>query len=264
MIFQSQIPPALAENFPTNGYEINGTLKIVLIFFMFTLFFIGWFYAQKAELRNIKMVEKTRALFALFYGFARIFFLLAVRINQGAQYDFWTNLGYLFGFGGLTMYVFSLEKYSLNRIPIFTLYGIIVTFLTLTAFENFIPGIQTFRAAIMPVIYFSSGLLGLFIFFLYLELLSKFPGALRKRTSYEILGVIFFAIGILFDGQYILSDPTVPLFYKEVIGPLLIMMGLVMVAIAHNTAERLLPITIIFAIVLAYLFLSHIGEFYQR
>lgn len=146
---------------------------------MFILFAIGWVYEQKAELRNIKMVERTRALFTLFYGFARIFFLAAVRIDAGTQYDFWTNLGYLFGFGGLTMYVFSLEKYSLSRIPIFTLYGIAVTFLTLTAFENFIPGIQTFRAAIMPVIYVSSGLLGLFILFLYIELLSNYYRSFR-------------------------------------------------------------------------------------
>jgi hypothetical protein len=261
--FVFQIPESLNENFPNNSIGINGTLKIILMGLLLILSVISWNSAKNAELKNIKMVEKTRALFALLYFFARLFFYLAVRYNEGLNYDFWTNMGYLAGFGGLTMYVFSLEKYSLSRIPIFTLYGIAITFLTLTAFENLIPGIQTFRESIMPVIYFSSSLLGLFLIYLYIELLSKFPGKLRKRTSYEIMGVIFFAIGLFFDGQYILSNPSVPMYYKEVIGPLLIMMGLIMVAIAHTTAEKLLPITLIFAAVLAYMFLAHLGEFYQ-
>ena len=59
-----------------------------------------------------------------------------------------------------------------------------------------------------------AGLLGFFILLLYIELLSKFPGSLRKRTSYELLGAIAFVIGLLFDGQVIVSNPTVPMFYK--------------------------------------------------
>ena len=39
------------------------------------------------------------------------------------------------------------------------------------------------------------------------------------------------------------------------------MMGLFMVGLAHYTAEKLLPITIVFAVVLAYLFLSLLVEF---
>jgi hypothetical protein len=254
----------MQENFPNNCEGINGTLKICLIFFLFIAAALQWYMSSKAEMRNIKMVDRTRAVFAFCYGFARIFFYWAVKLDQGASYDFWTTMGYVFGFGGLTMYVFSLEKYSLSRVPIFTLYGVIVTILTLTVFENFIPGIQMFRSTIMPVIYVSAGLLGFFILLLYIELLSKFPGSLRKRTSYELLGAIAFVIGLLFDGQVIVSNPTVPMFYKDVIGPLLIMMGLFMVGLAHYTAEKLLPITIVFAVVLAYLFLSHIGEFYAK
>jgi len=257
-----QIPQGIVENFLNYATGINLILWEFFIGALFLWAIISWINANKAELENVKKTEKTRAFFGLMYGFSRIWFLIGVLHNGGAEYDFWTNMGYLFSMIGLTVYIAGIERYTLRQIPAFTLFGIISVVLTLTGFEGLIPGLSNLRRDILVFVSIASGILAVILAYLYIKLISKFPGNLRKRTSYELLGILFFVLGIIMDGEFFLSNPTIPLFYKEIIPPIMATMGIIMVTIAHNTAEKLLPITIIFAIVLIYLFLSHLGEFY--
>jgi hypothetical protein len=163
---------------------------------------------------------------------------------------------------GLTIYIGGIERYTLRQIPIFMLFGIISTIITLTGFEGFIPGLQNLRSDILVYTSVASAILALILLYLYIQLISKFPGKLRKRTVYELLGIIFLVLGIIMDGEFFISNADIPLYYKEIIPPVMATMGVIMITIAHNTAEKLMPITIAFAIVLIYMFLSHLGEFY--
>jgi hypothetical protein len=258
-----QIPDAIQREFPGYCQGLNLILWEIFIGSLFMWALVSWINANRAELENIKKTEKTRAFFGLMYAFSRIFFIFGVVLNDGAQYDFWTNMGYLFSMIGLTVYISGIERYTLNAIPIFTLFGIISSIITLTGFENLIPGLSALRKDILVFVAIASAVLTIILAYLYIQLISKFPGSLRKRTSYELLGIIFFVLGIIMDGEWFLSSPTNPLFYKEIIPPIMATMGIFMVSIAHNTAEKLLPITIVFGIVLVILFLSHIGDFYS-
>ncbi len=260
MLFQ--IPDDMLEHFPNDNQGINLQLKIVFTAVLFLWGIISWVKSNRAELENIQKVEKTRAVFGFSYALCRIAFILATNHQEGAHYDTWITTGYFFGLAGFTAFVYGIEKYQLRQVPIFTLYGVIATFLTLTVYEGFLPGFHMVRETITPIVYVSSAVLAMVLLLLYGQLISKFSGKLRKRTSYELLGMVFFVLGVVLDGRYVVTSPHIPMFYKEVIPPLMGAMGIVLVTFAHYTSEKLLPLTIVFSIILFAIFLMRIDEFY--
>jgi hypothetical protein len=253
-----QIPEGTPVEYNTGWNIILWELVIISLILLLPL---GYRSASKSDLENVRKVERGKGWFGFLYAWGRLFFIFALTINNGNSYDLLTMVGYVFSMIGLTMLIFTYERYKLSKRGVFfSLLGGIASFITLTGFD-IIPGIFLERNQISFIIAVASTVLLLLIANLYFNVAEKFPGQLRQRTIYEFYGLIMVVFGIILDGEKVITNPVVPLFFKLIYPPLMALFGVWLVIISHDGqpwAYKSLALSA--TIVLFALFIMHLEE----
>lgn len=210
MISQGNIP--ITD--PAGHYE-GGNL-VLWILFTVVLFASGTYFlirALRSEVAAQKKTEVGHALFCYLYGVARIFFIFAFHLNGGWDYDLYCSIAYTFGMAGYTSLVIVMERYLLERKPIFSIIGIIITAVSPIGMLGEI------RETILLLVVIGSAVMGIALVLLYGILIRQSTGALKTNALLGLVGILVFITGIIMDGQFFLALEAVPSWVKLFLAP---------------------------------------------
>ncbi len=175
--------------------------SIVLLFFAGILFLIK---GHKSELKSQKMMQVGNALFAIFFGLTRILFIVAVYEEYAGRhnYDFYTTLGYITALIGLIFWMFVLERYMIRKTKmIFTIIAIVSFFIAMIALSGIIE-----RRAAVTLIYAILPFSLVIILMLYIFLIVKTTGEIRKKAIYQLLAIVLMLIGHFMDSEFFITN----------------------------------------------------------
>ena len=211
-----QIPPEVYNIFPEHYQGIN---LVLWILFTVELFIFGVLFLLK--IRGIdntvqRKIEWGHAEFMLFYGLCRVFFILMIHINNAQDYDFYCTIAYFWGTLGFTSLVYSLEKYALQRKPILSLFGYAGTMFAVVGMI-----FTQVRELVLITVMLVSVVMMCVILFIYIFLIRNTSGVLRIRTVVAIVSMVLLGTAITADGQFVLANPAVPLFVKNLVVPVI-------------------------------------------
>ncbi len=210
--------------FQENGsIEVDTLLFIILIVLLFGCFSLFLIKSLKLEMKSQKRVFLGYGLFLLLYGFARLFFLVAMLCGnffEGCR-DFYLTLGYFVGIVGVIFIIYIMETYLLKTKKILTFISISVSIITLIA----LMGLTT-REIANQMIYFLLPSVILAVCFSYIYLIIKTPGSSRRKALWALIGII-----VLFFGHLINTHEFRILFPVEqiasILSPIVIMIGVI-------------------------------------
>ncbi|MFO8017185.1 MAG: hypothetical protein R6U96_00995 [Promethearchaeia archaeon] len=187
-------------------------LWIISIGLLFLAFFLFLMKGREIDLKSSKMVFFGYAVFTLFFGLTRIFFIFGVRNSE--YYDFYTTVGYISSLIGIIFWLYILETYMITKTKKIFLIVTLITFGI--ALVSLIGGADRYIAltmmyTLLPV---SIGV----VFFLYIYIIIKGTGAVRKNAAWLLVGLIFITIGNMMDTElFVSSFPAFPLEIPPVI-----------------------------------------------
>ncbi|MHA1334831.1 MAG: hypothetical protein ACTSPW_03665 [Promethearchaeota archaeon] len=163
----------LPEAYQGIGY-LQGTsliLWLISIGIFFTSFVLFILKALKLEMKSQKKIFQGYGIFSLFFGITRIIFIIGVYIPE--QYDFYTTLGYITGILGILYWLYVIETYLItNTKKIFMLLPFAIVA----------------------------------IFMLYIYLIIKTTGIVRKRTIWLVIGLVILVIGYIMDTELFVGN----------------------------------------------------------
>lgn len=175
--------------------------------------------APKVELKSQKMHYIAFGFFSLMFGITRVLFITAVFIPD--YYDFFTTLGYITSLTGIIFFLYVLETYLVQKTKRIFFYISLVMFVSSTI--ALFGGASRYLALqiqyiLLPIV------LGA-VAILYIYLIVKTTGTLRKKIIGILLGMIFIALAQILDGEaFISAFPTFPF----VIAPLVLIGGTIL------------------------------------
>ncbi|MBD3354055.1 MAG: hypothetical protein GF364_21415 [Candidatus Lokiarchaeota archaeon] len=189
------------------------------------LFFIR---TKKSRIDIQKGLLLGLAIFCLLFSLMRVAYILSIHMpgdGSGEVYDFWTLMGYICGLSGFGGVLFGIERYVVKKtkysLSIFTFAVVIFGIIALTGNINrelvmsFVYAIVLVDAALMAIIY--------------IGLIQKTTGVIRKRTAAALIGVVALVVSTALDSQVglaILGNLYVP--------PLLAIMGILLITIVQR------------------------------
>jgi len=136
------------------------------------------------------------SFFLLLLTLQRVAYIIAVKM-VGADYNFWTNLGYIFSLAGMTCFFLGIEKSVIRKtkflLSLTTLIGVLVGLLALI---GILP-----RDISMIITYIISTLATVIIIVLFAWMISKSAGSIRKKSFITFIGVV-----VLFAAPYYTPD----------------------------------------------------------
>lgn len=168
------------------------------------------------------------SIFFLLFSFMRISYCLAVILpassTPGEVYDFWTNLGYIFGLSGLVGFLYGIEKYIIKKTKfLLTIFSIIVVCAGILSMLNILNRIIV-MGFVYVIVLADAGI----ILFLFLGLAIKSTGVVRKRTFFVFLGIFFLLLAIALDSQVALAITN-----NLYIAPIINIIGLIILMTAQ-------------------------------
>ncbi|MHA1720586.1 MAG: hypothetical protein ACTSWX_08565 [Promethearchaeota archaeon] len=159
------------------------------------------------------------SFFLLLLSMQRVAYIISIKI-AGADYNFWTNLGYICSLAGMTSFFFGIEKSAIKKtrylLSVISFLGVIVGSLSLINILD--------RNISMKITYIISTLATIIIIFLFAWMISKSTGIIRRKSIITFVGVIVLFVGIMMDSELVYGGlwPTMPL----VLPPILNSIGL--------------------------------------
>ncbi len=248
---------------PGYGSGLNLIMWAVVILLLFMMLPLGLNAARKQEFEHLRKAEIARGAFGFFYGMARMFFMFGHNLNNGKNFDFWVILGYVFSMIGLSWLIFTYEYYKLGRkAPFFTSLGLVAAFISLTGFDDLIPGFRNVpRENILGIISGTATVLISLIAYVYFKTMERFPGKLRTRTFYEFIGLVIMLLGIIFDGQLFITQEGSPMFYRLYLPAVMAVVGVILINLAHDGKRWMFRSFALLGIILVFgLFVAHVHE----
>jgi hypothetical protein len=145
-------------------------------------------------------------------GGTRILFIIGFYIPD--SYDFYTLLGYISGTSALIFWIYVLEKYLVKKTKkIFTLITLVSFSFSILALFNIID-----RSIALNLQYILLPFAIAVILILYLYLIKKTTGTVRKKAVGILIGLALVLIGQVMDGETFISAlPTFPLLVAPII-----------------------------------------------
>jgi hypothetical protein len=145
------------------------------------------------------------SIFFLLFSFTRIAFILAVLLPasgvEAEVYNFWTNLGYIFGLLGLVGFLYGIEKYIIHKTKfILTIFSIIVVCAGILSMLNILER-ETVMLFVYVIVLVDAGI----VMILFLGLAIKSTGVVRTRTFFVFLGIFLLLAAIALDSQVALA-----------------------------------------------------------
>jgi hypothetical protein len=127
--------------------------------------------------------------------------LLPASTIPGEVYDFWTNLGYIFGLSGMVGFLYGLEKYIVKKTKfLLTIFSIIVVITGILSMFNILNRI-TVMAFVYAIVLVDAGI----ILILFIGLAIKSTGVVRKRTFFVFFGIFLLLLAVALDSQVALA-----------------------------------------------------------
>jgi len=166
------------------------------------------------------------SLFLLLLALQRVAYIISVKMS-GADYDFWTNLGYVCSLAGMMCFFLGIEKSVIRKtkylLSLTTLIGVLIGLLALF---NILP-----RDISMKITYIISTLATVIIIVLFGWMISKSAGSIRKKSLITFIGVVVLFAGIMMDSELVYGGlwPTMPL----IIPPILNSIGLITITLTN-------------------------------
>ena len=184
-----------------------------LLFFTFIMFMHS---RTRIEMKSQKMMYIGYGLFALFFGLTRLAFIAGFYFPD--DYDFYTTLGYILAISGMLCWLYMLETYLIKKTKrmffLIMLIGFVVALISLLG--------QASRYFALQIIYIIAPFAIAVILFLYLFIIVKTTGTIRKKAIWVLVGLIFLTIGYLMDSEMFVGNfPWVPL----EVAPILMIVG---------------------------------------
>ncbi len=229
-----QIPDTM----PAEHYAL-GTLN--LYFFMaFTviLWILGVIFIKKSRKNKIegaRRIQLAFGLFGIFYGLCRLFFILMFQdfTNPDLNYNLFASIAYSFGIVGFTSIIWALEKVKYRK-NYFFMVGLLVTIITIGGTVIIVLRIAPeIRTTLLLVIFIGVPISALIIFILYMFLITKSAGIVRKKAAWSLLGLIIMFVGIVMDSQFVLAMDQIPLFIRMDVVPIICIVGYLIFAITQ-------------------------------
>ena len=172
-------------------------ISIGIFFTSFVLFFLK---ASKLEMKSQKKIFQGYGIFSLFFGITRIIFIIGVYIPE--QYDFYTTLGYITGILGILYWLYVIETYLItNTKKIFMIITSVAFGIALIALIG-----QASRYFALMLIYILLPFAIVAIFMLYIYLIIKTTGIVRKRTIWLVIGLVILVIGYIMDTELFVGN----------------------------------------------------------
>jgi len=166
------------------------------------------------------------SFFLLLLSLQRVAYIISVKM-VGADYNFWTNLGYVCSLAGMMCFFLGIEKSVIRK----TKY-----LLTLTSFIGVLIGLLSLvnildREISMKITYIISTLATVIIIVLFAWMISKSAGSIRRKSFITFIGVIVLFAGIMMDSELVYGGlwPTMPL----IIPPILNSIGLITITLTN-------------------------------
>jgi hypothetical protein len=213
-----EIPPAVYAQFPEHYQGINLALWILYMVELVIGGFVLVSKTKKHDAQTAKRIEMGYAYLLFGYAIARIFFILAIAYDPD-NYDFYCSCAYFFGSIGFASLISTLELTLKDKRSFFTLLalvGVVAGILGIIGFN---------RETVLLVVMGTNAMNFVLIFLLYGKIIYTSTGDLRKLAFFALLGVLIFGIASFIDGQYVLANPNIPKFVKEIIAPLMAMIA---------------------------------------
>lgn len=166
------------------------------------------------------------SLFLLLLSLQRVAYIISVKMS-GADYNFWTNLGYVCSLAGMMCFFLGIEKSVIKK----TKY-----LLTLTSFIGVLIGLLSLvdildREISMKITYIISTLATVIIVFLFAWMISKSAGSIRRKSIITFIGVVVLFVGIMMDSELVYGGlwPTMPL----ILPPIINSIGLIAITLTN-------------------------------
>ena len=156
----------------------------------------------------------------------RLAYIISVKMS-GADYNFWTNLGYIFSLGGMTCFFLGIEKSVIRKtkylLSLTSLIGVLIGLLSLIDILD--------RDISMKITYIISTLATVIIIVLFAWMISKSAGSIRRKSIVTFIGIVVLFAGIMMDSELVYGGlwPTMPL----IIPPILNSIGLITITITN-------------------------------
>ena len=166
------------------------------------------------------------SFFLLLLTLQRVAYIISVKMS-GADYNFWTNLGYICSLAGMTCFFLGIEKSIIRKtkylLSLTSLIGVVIGLLSLVNILE--------RDISMKITYIISTLATVIIIVLFGWMISKSAGSIRKKSFITFIGVVVLFAGIMMDSELVYGGlwPTMPL----IIPPILNSIGLITITITN-------------------------------
>ena len=166
------------------------------------------------------------SLFLLLLALQRVAYIISVKMS-GADYNFWTNLGYVCSLAGMMCFFLGIEKSVIRKtkylLSLTTFIGVLIGLLSLVDILD--------REISMIITYIISTLATVIIIVLFAWMISKSAGSIRKKSLITFIGVVVLFAGIMMDSELVYGGlwPTMPL----IIPPILNSIGLIAITLTN-------------------------------
>ncbi len=216
-----ELPPGTPDDY-ARGFDLYLWIAAIVLHYVFMVIFIK--RAKSVEYKSQKWLFAAYATFFGLYGITKILFIYAVW--DPANYDFWVNLGYVFGVICFVPIIAHIEKFLVPKTKfIFTILGLGLFVVSLLGLFPFLG-----RDFVLEVTYIASPVLLSIVFILYMVLIKQSTGFIRTKTAWTLLGMIFFAIAVILDGEGILTLQIIPLW----VAPVVYLVGILLMGIYQS------------------------------
>ena len=220
-----QLPPEYVGQSLYQGIKLYFWIAhLIIVFITSILFFLQ---GKKLEMKSQKAMNYGYGSFFSLFGLLRIFFMLGVYFPDNGGYDFFTNLGYISGILGVIGLLYVLETYMVPKTKkIFLIISVIAFAICLIAL--IFPGAS--RNLALEFIYYLMPIAVGFIVILYVYLISKTTGIVRKKAQWVLIGLLIIVVGHMMDTSFFISAlPQVP----QELAPIIMSTGIIVFLISQ-------------------------------
>jgi hypothetical protein len=211
----------------------DGDFNFMWFFVIIGLWIVGLFMLQKRnkiKLESTKRLYLGYAVFAIVYGFSRIFFIFANYYYENGMentsaFELHTRFAYLFGLLSIAFFIFGLERFFFQTKGLITLLPAITIILVITLPHD------SFRV----LNYFVQPVYLLIIMSLYIYIIKKSTGDVRKKAINASISFIIIFVGIFLDSRLfkgIFSDLGAR-WFVYIFSPILVLIGIFMLYLTN-------------------------------
>ncbi len=179
---------------------VSLVLWIIVLILLFTLSALFMFKAIKVEDHGPRNGNIAFGLFGLFFGLVRVVFFIGV-FNPD-DYDFYINIGYIFLIISLLFILYVLEfQVVTNTKKIFFISTLVALFFSLIS----LIGVAS-RYLALTFIWLLLPFAASSICLLYLYLIYKTDGVVRKKAALILISIILIMTSFMMDSEAIISS----------------------------------------------------------